>query len=149
MIRKQSLIDFLDRNLKDNRALLQNELAQLEEEKANETKSSAGDKFETSREMMRQSQNQLADRLSLIEQQLRQLDQLRLSIDCKKIEAGALVHFNSSIFFFGLGFGKIEYENERIFVISLGSPFAKACIGKVEGEQFEFNQQSFSIDKIY
>ena len=147
MIEKEAFIESIILLLKNRFQSVQSELNQLEMEQTNETKSSAGDKFETSREMMKQSQDQLRGRLENIRKQLRQVSVLNKKRS-HKIDVGSLAYINATIFFFGIGLGKVEFQNKEVIAVSLNSPFAKTCLGKKKGDQFEFNQILYQIKEI-
>jgi len=52
------------------------------------------------------------------------------------IEAGSFVKCDHANFLILAGLGKIEFENENIFVISPNAPLAKAMNGKIKENPF-------------
>src|SRR5690554_5841010 len=87
---KKRLIEQLKKQLQNDIALYENSLADLQDDISNETKSSAGDKFETSREMMEQERQKAVFHLQRLRRTLQQIDELGSS-KFEKIENGALV----------------------------------------------------------
>lgn len=114
-----------------------------------ETKSSAGDKYETGRAMMQLEQEkietQLVEALRL-ERQLTTLDPKR---PCEKCEAGSLVLTNQGKFFMAVGLGKIRLEGETFFIISMKSPAGMAFSGKKAGEEVFFQNRKYLLEAIF
>lgn len=114
----------------------------------NETKSSMGDKYETSREMVQQEINNLQIQLNehLKSQQILK----KISTDVhEKIGLGSLVETENGYFYIAISLGEIIFNQKKIFVISTESPLAKAMIGKHENEVFELNNNSQKIKNIW
>ena len=104
----------------------------------NDAKSSMGDKYETSREMLQQEINNL--QLQLNEQLKSQ--QILKNINPnphKVVSLGSWVETNKGKFFIAISLGEITFSQEKIFVISAESPLAKAMNGKKEGDAFIVN----------
>ena len=91
----------------------------------NETKSSMGDKYETSREMVQQEINNLQIQLKEI---IKQKDFLKtiLPKSADKAEKGAIVETEKGIFFISVSLGEINFDNQKIIAISPESPLAQA-----------------------
>lgn len=145
---KRDIISALHQLLKHQIAELSNEILSVNEEIGKETKSSAGDKFETSREMMNQERERLEERVAHLNRQINVLNGFQNSRLSTKVENGALVSTTSNVFFFGLAFGKLTLENQNIMVLSLNSPIGKAFVDKVEGDQISFMNQTHQIKTI-
>lgn len=114
---------------------------------ANETKSSAGDKFETSREMMHQEKAKISDQLRLQKVFRMQLNAVRKE-PAKRVEFGALIITNNGNFFVAAALGKIEFEKNSYFIISEEAPFYKMMHHKEAGEEFEFRKKVYSISDV-
>ncbi len=113
----------------------------------NETKSSMGDKYETSREILQQQINGLQVQLN----QLLKDRQLLLSIPIRQhkvIGMGSFVSTNKGKFFIAISLGELFYNDEKIFVISKESPLAQLMLGKRKGEMFEINNLIQIIKEI-
>ena len=80
-----------------------------------ETKSSAGDKFETGRAMMQLEQQRHEVQLSKAFQLSADLDRLDIDEDYPIVKPGAIVQTNRGIYFVGIGMGKIKIEEEVIY----------------------------------
>ena len=112
----------------------------------NETKSSMGDKYETSREMVQQEINNLQIQLNL-----RAKNSLKLmSINAHQIVGlGSLVKTDKGLFYIAVSLGEIIFNDHKIFVISTESPLAKAMSGKSQNAEFSFNNNKQQIVKIW
>ncbi len=113
----------------------------------NDTKSSMGDKYETSREMLQQEINNLQIQMNehLKSQQI--LKNINPNPH-KIVTLGSLVETEKGKFFIAVSLGEITFSQEKIFVISAESPLAKAMNGKKTGESFVVNNLSQTIINI-
>lgn len=114
----------------------------------NETKSSMGDKYETSREMVQQEINNLQLQLNdhLKSQQLLQ----KLNTDQHtKVGLGSLFQTEGGYFYLAVSLGEICVHNDKIFAISPESPLGTAVFGKKELAPFTLNDTSLTILKIW
>ncbi len=124
---------------------LREELLSLDAEIANETKSSAGDKFETSREMMSQARESISGRIEALKEQVYFLSQVQAKSSIKKVSSGSLVETNEGYFFFGLALGNLNFRGEQIVALSFQSPLGKAFLDKEVGDMVEFRGRIFSL----
>lgn len=127
---------------------LQSSIKDLEHDLGNETKSSAGDKYETSREMMNTEINKLQNQL----QSFKKLKEVLAVIENRKasttVQLGSIVKTSAANYFISIPVGEIMVEEEKFYAIGLNSPIGKLLLGKQEGEKFIFQQKEFSIKKI-
>ncbi len=114
----------------------------------NDTKSSMGDKYETGREMLQQEINNLQLQLNGFLKQETSLKNIKTEFS-EKIEKGSLVETEKGKFFIAISLGEINFETQKIFVISPESPLAKAMWGKAENDTFLLNSSSQKIEKIW
>ena len=114
----------------------------------NDTKSSMGDKYETSREMLQQEINNLQIQLNehLKSQQI--LKNINPNPH-KVVTLGSLVETEKGMFFIAISLGELSFNQEKIFVISAESPLAKAMNGKKEGDAFIVNNLNQFIKNIW
>ncbi len=113
----------------------------------NDTKSSMGDKYETSREMLQQEINNLQIQMNehLKSQQI--LKNINPNPH-KIVTLGSLVETEKGMFFIAISLGELSFNQEKIFVISAESPLAKAMNGKKVGDVFLINNSSQTIINI-
>ena len=136
-------------------ALIQEKVAQAEkavaaaiEARDGETKSSAGDKFETGRAMMQLEQQRHEVQLSKAFQLSDDLDRLDLEADYLIVKPGALVETDRDIYFIGIGVGKIKIDHQVIFCISIQSPIGKLLLHKKKNEVLKFQEKKITIIEI-
>lgn len=114
-----------------------------------DTKSSAGDKFETGREMMQ---------IELNNKQLQLNQLLQLKNDLKRIEPctlkdyvdfGSVVHTNKGNYIISVALGKVVVNGSDYYALSLASPIGQVLKGLRVNDTVTFNQQSITITAIY
>jgi transcription elongation GreA/GreB family factor len=125
------------------------EIANLRDGIANDSKSSMGDKYETSREMMQQEINRLEQQLAANRQQIFNLKAVQLHSKNEQIIAGDIVNTSIGSFFISISLGEIKVANQAVFVISPASPLGKLLIGKKNGDQFEMNKNKIKILNVH
>ncbi len=114
----------------------------------NDTKSSMGDKYETSREMLQQEINNLQIQLNEHLKSQKILKNINPNPH-KVVSLGSWVETNKGKFFIAISLGEILFNQEKVFVISTESPLAKAMNGKKTGESFVVNNLSQIIKNIW
>ncbi len=144
-MKKESIIQALLRELEERKASIDKDIAALEESKNNDTKSSMGDKYETSREMAQAEWNKLQERKGQIVQQIHVLQQIQTGSPHQKVNQGSLVITPTLRLFFAIPFGKFNFNETEWMGVSLHSPIGKAFEGKKNGEIVEFNQNQYPI----
>ncbi len=113
-----------------------------------ESKSSAGDKYETAR-AMGQLDREMHGRMFEQAHQERQFMNKITSTDThENISIGSLVKTNFGIFFVAVGLGGIEVEACKIMLISPQSPIGQVLMGKSEGQSFTFRGNLYQILKV-
>lgn len=125
--------------------------AMLEAQKAanEEGKSSVGDKYETSRAMAQIDRDIHARQLETAQKELSFLQQLEINQFCNKVEVGAYVFSNQEKYFFLIGLGPVEINNEKIIFLSINSPIGKVFLGKKTGDKVTFNNKEILIKEVF
>lgn len=114
----------------------------------NDTKSSMGDKYETSREMLQQEINRLQSQLKVQLDQKAALSKIS-SESCDIVKNGAIVQTKYAYFFVSVGFGEFNFNSQKIFAVSPKAPLIQAIWAMSAGSQFVFNGVSQEILAIY
>ncbi len=120
----------------------------LEAALTNESKSSAGDKYETSREMINIEIQKLSTQLQQFQQLQVTLEVAKRNGSSKTVKLGSLVKATNATYFICIPIGEVELDAKKIYVIGAGSPIAQALIGKSVGDNFSFNAVSGKIVSI-
>jgi len=124
-------------------------LKQAQEASNDDTKSSAGDKFETTREMMQQDIARNKNLLFDGQQNLALLTSLEhVPAGDDSVRNGSLVFTSKGIFYISISAGQLHVEGEVVFAISAASPIGQLLIGKKTGESLKFNQNEYTIKDI-
>lgn len=113
----------------------------------NETKSSMGDKYETSREMMQQEITRIQNQLNEVLVQQEQLNKINPQLQ-PNIVNGSYVETTMGNFCIACSLGEINFDQKKVFVLSNQTPLAKVLLGKTGGESFEMNGKQFKILRI-
>lgn len=115
---------------------------------ADDTKSSAGDKFETTREMMQQELNRHRQLLADAQRMEEVLHNLDIRLHDGPAKLGSLVTTNRGIFFIAISAGQLQINDRPYWVISPASPLGQHLVGMRTGEQVSFNGTTYAITGI-
>lgn len=114
----------------------------------NETKSSMGDKFETSREMFQQEINTLQIQLNENRNARNSLKTINTNLH-QTIGLGSLVETDKGFFYIAVSLGEIVFSENKIFVISTESPLGKALFGKKKDDEIALNNTKQTILNLW
>jgi len=137
-------VAFVEERLKS----LEQAITSAQEAAANDTKSSAGDKYETTREMMQQeiSRNQM---------QLHEAGKLKHALEAinpnttsNEVKNGSLVITNTGNFYISVSAGQLKINDITYFAVSPFSPIAKVLMGLKTGQKTSFNGKDMIIQNI-
>lgn len=142
---KDELIRIILKALHDRLTEYKNNLELLLESRNNDTKSSAGDKYETSREMTQIEMNKIMDMLTLNNSIIIDILKIDVDIEHDTVELGSIVNTKTENYFISVPFGKIKLENAEYYAISKTSPLAMAIKGKKKGDKIEFQNRVIEI----
>jgi transcription elongation GreA/GreB family factor len=112
-----------------------------------EDKSSAGDKYETSRAMGQIDRNMNAKQLLQAQQELAELSKITIQ-QSSVVRQGTFVRTEQTKYFIAVGLGSLQIENETVIILSPKSPLAIALMGKQAGDNLVFNQKSTRILEV-
>lgn len=119
-----------------------------EESRDADTKSSAGDKHETSRAKIQTEIDQLSQQLFNANKQKNDLSAIDVAKNYNSADVGSLIETNNGNYYISIGWGRIQIENENYFVVSLGSPIGRMLQYQKKGSRFKFRNIDYSILKI-
>lgn len=115
-----------------------------------DTKSSAGDKYETSREMIQQDLNRYEQQLKVLNNDAEILKRIQNQKSSHKISGlGSLIQTEKGLYFLSVSIGQIKVDNKSVFAVSLASPIGKVLVGLSVGDTFSFNGSAQTIQAIY
>ena len=135
--------DILQRKL----MIINDELKHLSEAIAEETKSSAGDKYETGREMANIEKEKLHAQALGFKKSLASLNTLPERVSTK-IDLGSLIKTSKEWIHLSISLGQLEVNGEKVLVISPLAPLAQLMMGKENGETVTFRDNDYQIIDI-
>lgn len=133
------------------RSILENTLEEArreyllaKESRDSDTKSSAGDKFETGREMMQREMDKLSALVDNTLNSIAKLDRIADLPASMVISEGSLVETDQETYFISIGYGKLD----SIYAISIESPLGVELKGKRVGDRIEMRGRNITIKSI-
>lgn len=114
-----------------------------------EEKSSAGDKYETSRAMGHLQKDMYARQLAEQAKELAALHAVNVDALYEEATTGALVQCEKMAFFLAAGLGKQSIDNKTIFFLSPQAPLAQQLQHKKTGDHFVFNTLRIIIVDLF
>jgi len=142
---KRALFNVLERSLKDQINEAKVSVQSLIESRDRDTKSSAGDKHETSRAMAQSELDRAQQQLARLLEEQQTLNRVELERNTSEIGFGSLLSTADAIYFICIGAGKVEHDGQVYYVVSPGSPVGSLLMGKVIGEEISFKGMSIKI----
>lgn len=113
-----------------------------------ESKSSAGDKYETGRAMAQLDRDRHAQLLAEALKLQRDLDQISPDKPCATVGPGALVQTSRGTFFISISAGKLLHNGTEYLAVSAASPIGSALAGRSAGDVVTFNAQPYRIEQV-
>jgi transcription elongation GreA/GreB family factor len=137
---QSNLRSILEKTLEEARK----EYVLAKESRDSDTKSSAGDKFETGREMMQKEMDKLSALVDNTLNSLSKLDRLANLPPAAVITEGSLVETDQETYFISIGYGKLD----TVYAISIESPLGIELKGKKVGDRVEMRGRIITIKSI-
>ena len=113
-----------------------------------ETKSSAGDKYETGREMMQQVADQAQIQLNEANKLMVALSTITYNTNHSNADTGSVVYTNHGQFYIAISAGTLSIGQQTFYAVSPGSPIGIKLNGKKAGDEFDLNGRAYRIDKV-
>ncbi len=123
-------------------------IADAQEAANNDSKSSAGDKFETGREVMQQE-------IDLNLERLNELNKLKLTLE-KIIPGqinsvavpGSVVYTNNGNYYITISAGSPKTDSGSFYAISAAAPIGAKLANKKAGDSFAFNDKTYVVERV-
>ena len=142
---KEDIVSHLHNLISEKIKTVQKAISSAENSRDNETKSSAGDKYETGRAMMHLEIQKNEAQLGKLLNSLNKLKSIKIDSESKKAEEGSLISTNEGIYFIGIGVGKINYPGHNVYAISKEAPLGQLLINKSKGDKIQFRDREVEI----
>jgi len=127
---------------------IQKTIKDLEASLKDETKCTSGDKHHTGRAMLQIERENAGNQLREIEKVMRQLDKVDVEVTSEVVRLGSIVETNQATFFISISVGKLEFNNSIYLGVAPNSPIGLNLLGKIQGEQFNFNGTVYKILQV-
>jgi transcription elongation GreA/GreB family factor len=149
MTLKQKVFYHYQHLLNEKISLLKNNLADLKESSANETKSTAGDKHETALAMLQIEQANTRAQLNEILEKKAALERIDPTGTNSKIGLGSLIETNRGFLFLSVAAGKANINGMAVLSLSPQSPLGSKLMGLSPKSSVKINQHIYIIKNIY
>ncbi|HTK17931.1 MAG TPA: hypothetical protein VL442_00375 [Mucilaginibacter sp.] len=113
-----------------------------------ETKSSAGDKYETGREMMQQETDRNQAQLNEANKLLIALNQINVDTTSPSVAPGSLVITDNGKFYLSISAGALNLNGEGYFAVSPASPIGNKLMGRTTGDEFNLNGKNYKVKDV-
>lgn len=110
-----------------------------------ETKSSAGDKYETGRAMAQLEIEKYATQLAELQKQGQELQRISSATHHDRVGLGALVETTNGNFFVAVNAGEFVIDGKKIFAVSPQSPIAQKMNNLSKDDSFTVNGRAYKI----
>lgn len=148
MTEKQKLHAYCKQIVQARSEEVRAEIKKIQQAANEETKSSAGDKYETGRAMAQLEIERSLAQLHEIEKLATALQNTNTEATGSSIRSGAMVITSKNTFYISISLGAIQFNMKNYFVVSPNSPIAKLLIGKQQGDSISWNGVSQVIQLI-
>lgn len=145
---KELLIQSCRKILDERRKVVVKAMEGLKEDLENETKSSAGDKYETGREMINIEWNKLTLQLNENDRLQQIINRIENQKPTQEVRLGSIVRTSNANYFLSAPIGIVTAGNDAFFAIGINSPVARLMLGLKEGQEFSLNGKKSKVLQI-
>ncbi|MEY8849532.1 3-oxoacyl-ACP synthase [Psychroserpens sp. XS_ASV72] len=145
---KMALYDQCQTIVANRHASILNTISDIQESMASETKSTAGDKYETSRAMLQMEREKAGNQLAEIEKTMQLLSKLDPKRTLNYVSLGSIVYTSQLNYFISVSIGQLIIKKDLFYAVSINSPIGELLKGKVEGDKIFFRDQELEITKV-
>lgn len=145
----QLCLEFIDNRIKTIRQAIQ----ETQDSADQETKSSAGDKYETGLSMMQLDMEKQAEQLAEAIRTRDALEKIKLLEDMGAtnggVKPGNAVETSQGNFYIAISAGQLKTNGQIYFAVSPATPIGSKLLGLKIGDKFSFNGRDYSVNKIH
>ncbi|WP_461448999.1 3-oxoacyl-ACP synthase [Mucilaginibacter sp.] len=113
-----------------------------------DTKSSAGDKYETGRAMMQQEKDRNTIQVNEANKLMVALTGISIKGNSDTVDTGSVVITDNGKFYIAISAGTLKVDDENYFAVSAAAPIVIKMLGKKAGEEFDVNGKSYKILEV-
>ena len=140
----KQLMELLDQKINT----LKLDMASIKDTRDSDTRSSAGDKFETNRVLIQMELDKTEVQLNKTKVLRNELSHIDIQKQYTQVEFGSLVCTTQGNYFFSVALGKFEVNKEIYHCISLGSPIGQSLQNKKVNDTILFQGNAVTIVSI-
>ena len=148
MKEKDSLYAYCMNYVQERITRTQEEISKVQSSANEETKSSAGDKYETGRAMAQLEIERNTTQLSEAKKLQATMQSLNATRASDVVIPGSLVTTSKGMFYIAISMGIVEFDRQKYFVVSVDSPIGKLLMGKKAGDIVTWNNQPYAIQSV-
>lgn len=137
-------INLVRKNIED----ITTAIADRREAMHSETKSSMGDKYETTREMLQQDINMNMQRLSKAKAELTVLNGIEAGKKPATAGTGSMVITDNAIYYIAVSLGAVQMGDKKYYVVSADAPVALQLRGMQAGDSININGKEVMIQRV-
>lgn len=146
---KKSLLDQCKAIIEERVGVTQSAIDRAKEGAQGETKSSVGDKYETTRALMQTEQDNQSRQLSESLKLQMLLGRIDPEVMHEKATFGSVVRTDQGNYFISISAGRLLVEKDKYFAISPQTPLAREFLQKLSGGEAMFNDKPIKILEVY
>lgn len=146
---KAQIIEHIKGQIAEKIAIAKHAMEEAQRSANEETKSSAGDKYETGRAMAQNERDKYAGQLALLKIEMNQLETIDFDRQFDLVLKGALIETEIGFILLAVSIGQVQIQDKNVMVVSNNSPIGKAIWMKKLGEKAEFMGKTISILAIH
>jgi transcription elongation GreA/GreB family factor len=136
-------------HFEEKTASLESSIRELQLSANDETKSSAGDKYETGRAMVHLEIEKLAQQIRTITNARRFAASVNVSSIADMVRPGAIVETTIGDFFYLVNAGEFLIEGKKLTSISAESPLGKLLRNQSKGTELNLNGKQVRITEVF
>ncbi len=143
----QLSLEFIENRIKTIRQAI----AETQDSADQETKSSAGDKYETGLSMMQLDMEKQAEQLAEAIRTRDALEKIKVFDNGANgaVRPGNVVETNQGNFYISISAGQLKLNNQTYFAVSPATPIASKLMGLKVGDSFSFNGKNYTVAKVH
>ena len=145
---KQQLYTLCGEYITNRETVIKKLIAEAREAANNETKSSAGDKYETGREVMQQEIDLNLTRLNELNKLKQTLDRIAPNQKNTAAQPGAVVCTDNGNYYIAISAEQLKVNGATYYAISAASPIGTKLAGLKAGDSFTLNGKKVLIESI-
>ncbi len=146
---KETLFQFCESFVHNRMERVQNNIQDIQDSFASETKRSAGDKHETGRAMLQLEREKLGRQLSEAGKMREILKRTKIKPAHSVVALGSLVQTSKGNYFLAVSAGAYKEKDQLVYCVSAATPIGQILLGKSEADKVVFNGEALEILKIH